>query len=36
MDYQKHIPYLLDKNFKENVRKYKRFIFCLPNDYNRS
>ncbi len=29
MDYQKHIPYLLDKNFKENVRKYKRFIFCL-------
>ena len=29
MDYQKHIPYLLDKEFNENVRKYKRFIFCL-------
>lgn len=29
MDYQKHIPYLLDKNFKENIRKYIRFISYL-------
>lgn len=35
MDYQKHIPYLLDKNFKENVRKYKRFIFCLNRVENK-